>query len=936
MATVAKSSKINFYKFVQVKQPSATAVKNSGANLQLTKALNNNTIAINRLGSTLNSLASVAVDLKKIALAQYQKSLIRGKTFEASYTTPQKRQKKGDGGGLGLSLKTPGFLEGLLNLLGGLVRLTIGTTVLKWLGDPRNIEKIKNVLEVIKKVVNFIFKVAQFGVLNTIDGLYNLLKDDAGTLDRVGGLFKALTGLGTLFLGLRWLKNPTRIITDFGNVLIFFYNNLIKGRRGLLGRAGALGLLAAGGFAAYKMYNYMKDGEKPTQLEEGEEPEEPQQQLARGGAVKLPQKAMGGWINGPQSGYPVSLDGGRSTSFIGHGREYVARKSNGGAFVIPFNTPGTKTQPHLTDKRLGEAKSQGFNLGGLIGGGFKAGTGFKNPVGPTVLPKYAPESKNYSLGGGVPGFAQGGNLGKQIYLHWTAGTHQWRNGPYHTTVQGDGSLYKHLPYDRHTAHTYYRNTGNVGLSVAAMKDWNWETYGPTQPQLEGLMAEAASIAKNWGWKPSDVSIKNVMTHAEAASNKDGRAPHDNYGPQFWNGTGERSDLHKLKRNDPDGSGGDKLRQMMKKFMGMQNPPLLREVGPGSSSGGRSGAMNSSEYNLLQRLVLAEAGGEGKVGMALVARSVLNRAGLIQSGKVGPGMFMAKDKSVTGVIMGRNQYEPVSKGSINKPRSEQQMADAKEAIEMARNPSGLRGTLEGEGLTAAQINYLMGATGFRTGSAFNDPSQNVNVVKYKNHFFNTAGNKDVKHHLAEIENGGTGGGFGSGDYGSSGNTQGTSFGSIGKLFLGEDTSVPTSKAAGYTYGNASRRGQSGRRANGAAGPDAISAGSDQQRRRIQQTTDERNDARRKINEKTREMMAAALEAVGQQNGMNAQMVAAAQQAIQQMQAKSAPQQPQFIPSTGGISGAAVGGAIGGRTGAAIGGTAAAVLNSFNNPLQGIFR
>lgn len=140
--------------------------------------------------------------------------------------------------------------------------------------------------------------------------MYNLLKDDAGTLDRVGGLFKALTGLGTLFLGLRWLKNPTRIITDFGNVLIFFYNNLIKGRRGLLGRAGALGLLAAGGFAAYKMYNYMKDGEKPTQLEEGEEPEEPQQQLARGGAIKLPQKAMGGWINGPQSGYPVSLDGG--------------------------------------------------------------------------------------------------------------------------------------------------------------------------------------------------------------------------------------------------------------------------------------------------------------------------------------------------------------------------------------------------------------------------------------------------------------------------------------------------------------------------------------------------------------------------------------------------------------------------------------------------
>ena len=70
-----------------------------------------------------------------------------------------------------------------------------------------------------------------------------------------------------------------------------------------------------------------------------------------------PSAALGGWISGPQSGYGVSLDGGRSTSFIGHGTEYVARKSDGGAFVVPFDTPGTKTQPNLTNKRLGEAKS---------------------------------------------------------------------------------------------------------------------------------------------------------------------------------------------------------------------------------------------------------------------------------------------------------------------------------------------------------------------------------------------------------------------------------------------------------------------------------------------------------------------------------------------------------------------------------------------------
>ena len=82
------------------------------------------------------------------------------------------------------------------------------------------------------------------------------------------------------------------------------------------------------------------------------------QEKSLGGIVSsLKGFAKGGWINGPQSGYPVSLDGGRSTSFIGHGTEYVARKSDGEAFVVPFDTPATKTNPHLTNFRMGEAKS---------------------------------------------------------------------------------------------------------------------------------------------------------------------------------------------------------------------------------------------------------------------------------------------------------------------------------------------------------------------------------------------------------------------------------------------------------------------------------------------------------------------------------------------------------------------------------------------------
>ena len=84
--------------------------------------------------------------------------------------------------------------------------------------------------------------------------------------------------------------------------------------------------------------------------------------FAQGG--QIPQAAMGGWISGPQSGYPVSLDGGATTSFIGHGTEWVGMKgfAGGGAFVVPFDTPATRTNPGLTNQRIGEASRGGYSM----------------------------------------------------------------------------------------------------------------------------------------------------------------------------------------------------------------------------------------------------------------------------------------------------------------------------------------------------------------------------------------------------------------------------------------------------------------------------------------------------------------------------------------------------------------------------------------------
>ena len=80
----------------------------------------------------------------------------------------------------------------------------------------------------------------------------------------------------------------------------------------------------------------------------------------------------GGWINGPQSGYPVSLTG-MATDFIGHGLEWVGKALNGNSFVIPFDTPATRKDKGLTGKRMKQAMAGGYAmppqmmLGGLFG-----------------------------------------------------------------------------------------------------------------------------------------------------------------------------------------------------------------------------------------------------------------------------------------------------------------------------------------------------------------------------------------------------------------------------------------------------------------------------------------------------------------------------------------------------------------------------------------
>ena len=336
---VKKGSKLNFYKFVDTEEPKGKGSNPFGA----TTHFNNNTTAINQIGESVNGLISMVAELKELEMSRLEQMNKNKPTLEPE---PKDDKKKKAGNPLvnfakNASKKGGDFLSGILGMLGNMLKMFIAIPALMWLADPANKEKLITVIKVLSKVGKFIFDFMKFGVLTLMDGLYNMFKSDGSVFDRILGFGKALVGFATVFLGIRWLKNPLKLIKDIKSVvpkLVKFVTTLISGK----GKSKGKGLVKLG-------MNVLGVKKK-----------------AAGGYVPLKKAASGGWISGPQTGYPVSLDGGMTTSFIGHGTEYVSQKADGGAFVVPFDTPATRRTPSLTNTRMKEAKRLGFADGGLL------------------------------------------------------------------------------------------------------------------------------------------------------------------------------------------------------------------------------------------------------------------------------------------------------------------------------------------------------------------------------------------------------------------------------------------------------------------------------------------------------------------------------------------------------------------------------------------
>lgn len=130
----------------------------------------------------------------------------------------------------------------------------------------------------------------------------------------------------------------------------------------------------------------------------------------------------------------------------------------------------------------------------------------------------------------------------KIYLHWSAGHYNTVFDDYHVNITADGTLYITGDLDEVKAHTYYRNTGAVGISLCCAYGATTNDLGdepPTQAQIEAMSQAIEAIADGL-WLTID--MEHVMTHGEAADNVDGIYASDPYGPQT---TVERWDLQFL-------------------------------------------------------------------------------------------------------------------------------------------------------------------------------------------------------------------------------------------------------------------------------------------------------------------------------------------------------------------------------------------------------
>ena len=502
-------TKINLYKFVST--TGIAAASDAEPKEKATVAVQEKQVeAINQLGGVVNGIAASLIKIEEIELARARALAKKAREFKPDYTTP-KKIKANFATRMMEAFKAPNFLKGLMQLLGALFKMFVGIPILKWFADPRNRDKIKLTLMALWAVFKGISAFIKSTFVAGINSLAKAMRGDGmSTWQRIIFFAKGILAFGTLIIGLKWL-NPLRIgktIKEIGrifkgfNVALFNFRNALRAKKGLkalkygkgvagtkfLSRGPGIlkGAAVVGGLVSVGSMFMGGDAEA---AEEGEEEEIPERR--EGGPVGKQYTTgrtigkNGGMIRGPETGYPVSLDGGKTTSFIGHGTEKVVSDKKGGGYVIPINNAATRANPYLTAYNEAAAAGMGMAPELFIGGLFK----------------------------GAGNLLKGRTWGGAQRMGTQANFGTGRDGGFGTGTHGSGwpSAWDGKPVGGQTNSP----TKKPGL---------WGQIGNFLTKGDGQTSGAAMIGRMFGNEQAGASIGNLMGIFQGGgSGKDGKA-----------------------------------------------------------------------------------------------------------------------------------------------------------------------------------------------------------------------------------------------------------------------------------------------------------------------------------------------------------------------------------------------------------------------------
>lgn len=189
-------------------------------------------VELGELSSIKKNLVSlVAIEKKyndflgdKIIKFARSEERTRLKKRESSQETKEKTEKKAKDNPIVKGAMKG--LDGLIGFFGDLFKWFIGYKIVEWVSKPENLKKVQDFAKLFVGIFKFISNVVGFGVDKIMSGLSHLV--DGGGITRVFGALEMIVG----FFTLKWLLNPTKIISDIkmiGTLFTKIIPNAING-----------------------------------------------------------------------------------------------------------------------------------------------------------------------------------------------------------------------------------------------------------------------------------------------------------------------------------------------------------------------------------------------------------------------------------------------------------------------------------------------------------------------------------------------------------------------------------------------------------------------------------------------------------------------------------------------------------------------------------